>query len=92
MSDSLDLTPGERLALENLAKKAQGEEVGWFNIADARTLVDKGLADRDRQGWRVNAAGSASLLQAPSAARDSVLEAPTQLHPRPPDDRVGNDR
>jgi hypothetical protein len=53
-------------ALENLASKKAGEEVGWINIADARALTDLGLAERSREGWDITAAG-ASALAAPSA-------------------------
>lgn len=51
------LTPGQRAALENLARKAAGEIVDWINIADARALTAVGLAVRDRQGWRITPAG-----------------------------------
>ena len=53
-------------ALENLADKKAGKEVGWINIADARALTDLGLAERSREGWDITAAG-ASALAAPSA-------------------------
>lgn len=52
------LTPGQRAALENLARKAAGEDVDWINIADARALTAEGLAERDRQGWRITPAGA----------------------------------
>ena len=32
-------------ALENLADKKAGEEVGWISIADARALTNLGLAE-----------------------------------------------
>ena len=80
----MDLTSGERLALENLARKAGGEEVGWINIADARALADKGLAARDRQGWRINPEGVAWLAAAPSAPVNRKAVAPQALR-RPPE-------
>ena len=48
-------------ALENLADKKAGKEVGWINIADARALTDLGLAERSRQGWDITAAGASAL-------------------------------
>jgi hypothetical protein len=44
-------------ALENLAGKKAGKDVGWINIADARALTDLGLAERSREGWDITAAG-----------------------------------
>ena len=53
----MSLEPGHFGALVNLARKAAGQEVDWINIADAQALTDKGLARRDRQGWRITDAG-----------------------------------
>ena len=80
----MDLTSGERLALENLARKAGGEEVGWINIADARALADKGLAARDRQGWRINPEGAAWLAAAPAVPVKRNTTVPQALR-RPPE-------
>jgi hypothetical protein len=55
------LTPGQITALKNLALKQAGKPVDWINIADARALTDLGLAERGREGWTINAAGSATL-------------------------------
>ncbi len=55
------LTPGQRIALANLARKQAGEAVAWINIADARALTELGFADRGREGWRITAAGAAAL-------------------------------
>ena len=80
----MDLTSGERLALENLARKAGGEEVGWINIGDARALADKGLAARDRQGWRINPEGAAWLATAPPVPVNRTATADLQaLRPHP---------
>jgi glutamine cyclotransferase len=49
-------------ALRNLAGKQSGEDVGFINIADARTLTELGLAERTRQGWQITAAGKALLV------------------------------
>jgi hypothetical protein len=56
------LSPGQRVALRNLATKQAGEAVDWINIADARALTELGFADRGREGWRITPAGSAILL------------------------------
>ncbi len=56
------LSPGQRVALRNLATKQAGEAVDWINIADARALTELGFADRGREGWRITSAGSAALL------------------------------
>lgn len=77
----MQLTPGERSALENLSRKAKGEEVGWINIADARELADKGLCERDRQGWRINPQGLAWLHTAGAAPPDPASSEPIQLRP-----------
>lgn len=47
--------------LKNLARKKAGDEVDWINIADARALTDRGLAQRSREGWDITAAGAAAL-------------------------------
>jgi hypothetical protein len=48
-------------ALEILADKKAGKEVGWINIADARALTDLGLAERSREGWDITTAGVSAL-------------------------------
>ena len=58
----MDLTPGQRIALANLARKQAGEAVDWINIADARALTELGYADRGREGWRITSAGSSALI------------------------------
>lgn len=50
-------------ALANLQRKARGRQVYWINIADARALVDFGLALKTRQGWALTPAGEAQLAQ-----------------------------
>jgi hypothetical protein len=57
----MPLTPSLLAALKNLSRKKAGEEVDWINIADARSLVDLGLAERNREGWNITAAGAAAL-------------------------------
>ena len=48
-------------ALQNLSRKAAGQHVDWINISAARALTAAGLAERDRQGWRITTAGEAAL-------------------------------
>jgi hypothetical protein len=55
------LSGGQLEALRNLASKKAGEAVAYINIADARTLTDLGLAQRNREGWEITPAGSALL-------------------------------
>ncbi len=62
----LRLSPGQLAALRNLAHKQGGDEVDWINIADARALTERGLAERSREGWRITAEG-VSALTAPNA-------------------------
>jgi len=56
-----ELTEGQAQALRNLARKKQGAEVPFVNIADARTLTDLGLAHRTREGWEITPEGAALL-------------------------------
>ena len=56
-----DLTSSQLEALRNLARKKAGDEVGFVNIADARTLTSLGLAQRSREGWDITPEGSAFL-------------------------------
>ena len=58
-----DLTDGQLNALHNLARKRDGQDVGFINIADARALTELGLAERSREGWDITAAGSALLAR-----------------------------
>jgi hypothetical protein len=55
------LTPGQRVALKNLARKKAGEDVDWINISDARALTELGLAERTGGGWVITPAGTAAL-------------------------------
>ena len=61
-------------ALENLADKQAGKDVGWINIADARALTDLGLAQRSREGWDITTAGVSEL--AARSAGDSDQSPP----------------
>ncbi len=62
----MTLTPGQLIALKNLARKKAGEDVDWINIGDARALTDLGLAERSGGGWVITQAGTAAL----AASRD----------------------
>jgi hypothetical protein len=55
------LSPGQLVALRNLARKKAGEAVDWINIADARVLTDLGLAQRNGGGWAITADGATAL-------------------------------
>jgi hypothetical protein len=55
------LSPGQLVALKNLARKKAGEAVDWINIADARVLTDLGLAERNGGGWVITTDGVAAL-------------------------------
>jgi hypothetical protein len=52
-------------ALRDLARKRDGKEVPWINIADACRLTDLGLAQRTRSGWSISTAGEAALNSLP---------------------------
>jgi hypothetical protein len=58
-----DLTSSQLHSLHNLARKRDGHDVGFINIADARALTELGLAERSREGWDITAAGSALLAR-----------------------------
>ncbi|MEJ2814612.1 MULTISPECIES: hypothetical protein [unclassified Caulobacter] len=57
----MTLSPGQLVALKNLARKKAGEAVDWINIADARVLTDLGLAERNGGGWVITNDGVAAL-------------------------------
>jgi hypothetical protein len=57
----MTLSPGQLVALKNLARKKAGEAVDWINIADARVLTDLGLAERNGGGWVITTDGVAAL-------------------------------
>ena len=60
----MSLEPHHQVVLANLELKARGQDVGWINIAAARALTAAGLAERNRQGWRITPAGTAALIAA----------------------------
>jgi hypothetical protein len=70
------LSADELQALRNLSRKQGGEEVDFINIADARTLTERGLAVRTQQGWVITDAG-ASLLK--DGASDQSPETPPSV-------------
>jgi len=57
------LSPGQLTALRNLSEKQNGGEVDWISIADARTLTDLGLAERNPSGWNITPAGMTALAE-----------------------------
>ena len=63
MTATPELSGGELEAQRNLARKGAGESVGFVNIADARRLTERGLAERSREGWDITALGSSVLAK-----------------------------
>ena len=57
----MTLTPSQRAAPQNLARKKSGEAVDWINIGDARALTELGLAERTSGGWVITPAGATAL-------------------------------
>jgi hypothetical protein len=77
------LTEDQRTALSNLARKLAGHEVGFISIADARALTDLGLAERNRSGWRITAAGEAALAGAePATPPTAEITSPDAFKPK----------
>jgi fido (protein-threonine AMPylation protein) len=74
----MTLSPGQRAALDNLARKQAGQDVDWISISDARALTDLGLAERTRAGWMITAEGLA-VLKAESG--EAASEAPVDGGP-----------
>jgi len=76
----MELSRGALGALRNLSQKKQGRPVDWIAIADARALTELGLAERNRSGWQITAAGETALNLAESASAsarpDNVLVMP----------------
>ena len=58
-----DLTDLELHTLQLLAQKAAGETIAFVNIAAARTLSDRGFAERSHEGWDITAKGSSELAR-----------------------------
>lgn len=56
-----NLSGGQLNALQNLARKRDGKEVPFLNIADARALTELGHAQRGREGWEITPQGAALL-------------------------------
>jgi hypothetical protein len=73
----MDISERQLVALRNLARKQAGEEVDWINISDARALVELGLAERSREGWKITTAGEAAIKDAPA----EVVEASNDVVP-----------
>jgi hypothetical protein len=77
----MTLSEGQRIALENLARKRAGQDVDWISIADARALTDLGLAERTRAGWVITDAGLAVVKPAADDRDDHANDRPTPLRP-----------
>jgi hypothetical protein len=61
MAQDTALSAGQFLALKNLSRKQAGEDVDWINISDARALTELGLAERNREGWKITPEGESVL-------------------------------
>jgi hypothetical protein len=84
MANWMNLTAGQLTALRNLARKKAGEPVDWIKISDARALTDLGLAERNREGWTITAAGESLLAdQAVSSDAAELDSAPVLATIRP---------
>jgi hypothetical protein len=76
----IKLTDEQLVALRNLDRKRNGEDVAFINIADARALTEAGLAVRQASGWRINDRGIALLQSVTHVANPAVGGAtPIQL-------------
>lgn len=65
----MTLTDRQWDALGDLARKRDGEAIGFVNIADARSLEELDLAIRSREGWDITAAGLEALRERADAGR-----------------------
>jgi hypothetical protein len=83
------LSPGQLVALRNLARKQAGEAVNWINIADARALTELGFADRNSEGWRITAAGALVLTTMVEGGAEEDMP-PSNISPMRKDDHEGN--
>jgi hypothetical protein len=82
-SDPTALSADTLGALRNLARKRDGQSVGWIDISGARELTVLGYAVRNQSGWQITASGTDALaaiaaLTAGPASPSSVI----QFHPR----------
>ena len=59
----MELSKGQLLALQNLAQKSTGADVGWINISDALDLTALGMSERSRSGWTITSAGHQLLRE-----------------------------
>jgi hypothetical protein len=55
------LTDGQLRALQLLARRLEGEDPGWINLADAGVLESLSLAKHERRGWVITGAGEQAL-------------------------------
>lgn len=75
------LTAGQAVALDNLARKQAGQEVGWINISAAQALTGLGLARRSAEGWSITAEGVLALADHPPLAAETIPLPPRRLRP-----------
>ncbi len=70
----MKLTPLQRNALQNLARKKTGVDVDWISIGDARALTELGLARRGAGGWHITDEGEAKLKEQPETPMAEVSQ------------------
>lgn len=66
------LTAVQAEALNNLARKQAGHDVGWINISAARALTGMGLARRSAAGWSITPEGIMALAEQPPVAAETI--------------------
>lgn len=67
-----DLTVGLTAALDNLARKKAGQDVGWINISAARALTGLGYARRSAEGWSITDEGVLALADQPPLTAQAI--------------------
>ncbi|MGZ3277821.1 MAG: hypothetical protein ACXU82_07095 [Caulobacteraceae bacterium] len=83
----MEISDNELAALQNLADKHAGRDVGWINISDARALTELGLARRNGAGWVITPEGlslvSGGPVEVPSSAPTPMVGRSLRLAPEP---------
>ena len=77
----MTLSDGQLAALRNLSEKKAGGDVGYISIADARTLTDLGLAERNRAGWQITVDGEVALRAHAAGAQNDEAHAQDSSEP-----------
>lgn len=69
------------MALDNLARKQAGQDVGWINISAAQALTGLGFARRSAEGWSITAEGVLALAHQPPVAAQTIPLPARRLRP-----------